>query len=68
MNRQLFAWTANHSRAYPEYLNVSQQPDGALAITLREPPDANGSEGATRCLVLPWEVGVELMVNLQAMK
>jgi hypothetical protein len=53
MNNCLYAFTATHGRPYPEYLNVSETPQGDLVFTMRAPPSDAGYEGATVSVTLP---------------
>lgn len=65
MNRFLFAYTATHGRAYPEYLNVSVKPDGTLLLILRAPPSDAGYEGATLSVELPADQRAALLESLK---
>jgi hypothetical protein len=66
MNRCLFAYTATHGRAYPEYLNVSATPDGGLCIIVRAPSREHDAryEGPTVALDLPPGASAELLARL----
>lgn len=68
MNRTLYAFTATHGRAYPEYLNVSATPDGGLAVIMRAPPADAGYEGATVSVTIPPEQRAALLAALTESK
>lgn len=67
MKRCLFAYTATHGRAYPEYLNVSVQPDGTLVLIVRAPVREGDAryEGPTVSIELPADQRAALLESLK---